>query len=62
MTETDWENYESGPYCRHWADPSDCEICLSGCANCGHSGLEHDFEDNGKCNECSDCPGWKDKT
>lgn len=33
-------NYESGPFCRHWADPSDCDII---CATCGHGCARHDF-------------------
>ena len=28
----DWDDYETGPFCRHWDHPSDCtEPCM-----CGH--------------------------
>ena len=55
------EDYQTGPFCRHWYDPADCPICAAGCANCGHSGIVHDFEAPGECFECDDCPGWQDK-
>ena len=40
-----WDDYESGPYCVHWDDPSDCE---EKCAICGgecrfHRGRDHEF-------------------
>lgn len=25
--ETDWSNYESGPFCPHWGTPGDCDEC-----------------------------------
>lgn len=30
---------DSGPFCRHWFDPSDCD---ERCARCGHTCAEHD--------------------
>lgn len=27
MAEGDWDNYDSGPYCKHWDDPGNCEQC-----------------------------------
>ena len=38
MPDDDWSDYESGPFCQHWSDPSSCEEL---CAKCGHSCLEH---------------------
>lgn len=32
LTDDEWADYESGPYCQHWQDPSDCDYV---CANCG---------------------------
>lgn len=44
---------DTGPFCRHWSDPSDCdEICV----NCGHGCTQHDIE-SGECMEC-DCTEW----
>ena len=41
---SDDEEYDSGPYCEHWADPHDCqEMC-----KCGHKCCEHDWLD-GEC-------------
>lgn len=60
--EADWENYESGPFCRHWASPpSDCE---KKCPTCGHPCWVHDDD---ACNamwldgvdDCA-CNGWKE--
>lgn len=31
--------YESGPFCRHYSDPSDCQET---CAHCGHRCKWHD--------------------
>jgi hypothetical protein len=54
-TDDAWDNYESGPFCRHWGDPSDCdELCLT----CNHRCVDHGFSDS-ECNEC-DCGGWKE--
>jgi hypothetical protein len=39
---TEWDEWDdvpdSGPYCRHWDDPSDCETT---CARCGHDCGDH---------------------
>lgn len=45
------EEYDSGPFCRHWSDPSDCD---EKCARCGHLCSAHSFDD---CSQC-DCPEW----
>lgn len=50
----DWADYESGPFCRHWSDPTDCEIV---CARCGHRCVNHPLDLDLGCHEC-DCPGW----
>jgi hypothetical protein len=53
---SDEGDYESGPFCRHWGDPSDCE---EKCATCGHRCPEHEFVAPGPCMEdnCS-CEAW----
>lgn len=44
----EWEDHDSGPFCSHWADPSDCdELC-----KCGHKCCEHSY---GSCN-VEGCP------
>lgn len=48
--EIDWSAYESGPFCRHWGDPADCDIV---CASCGHRCTRHRAEDGES--ECTDC-------
>lgn len=55
-----WEDYESGPFCRHWTDPSMCEVCMAGCAVCGHSGFDHAFGDPALCSVC-ECLGFEEK-
>ncbi len=52
--ENDWSEYETGPFCRHFSDPCDCEIR---CATCGHRCTEHYVGDPGECMEC-DCEEW----
>lgn len=47
------EDYDSGPFCRHWSDPADCEIV---CANCGHRCGQHE---DSECSECN-CEEWKE--
>lgn len=48
---------ESGPFCRHYHDPEDCDII---CMNCGHECCQHEY-DGIDCREddCK-CEGWKD--
>ncbi len=48
------EDYESGPFCRHWGDPADCD---EPCARCGHRCSDHPYD--GCCDEddCS-CPDF----
>lgn len=40
MTEddSDWSDYDSGPFCRHWSDPADCD---RECTTCKHPCSEH---------------------
>lgn len=54
-----WEDYETGPFCRHWGDPADCaEVC----ATCGHRCTNHEWEAPGECTvEGCECKEWKDK-
>lgn len=52
----DWSDYESGPFCRHWSEPSECE---EKCMKCGHSCQEHGSIDNEPCtHEGCSCEGW----
>lgn len=58
--EIDWDNYETGPFCRHYNDPSDCD---EPCARCGHKCSEHGggWDNNEPCEHdgCA-CPGFVD--
>lgn len=55
---TDWADYESGPFCRHWAEVGSCD---ESCASCGHSCNRHDIGDTTECNEWEcDCKEWVD--
>jgi len=58
IEDDDWTEYESGPFCRHWYDPSDCEIL---CATCGHRCCRHGYGDGCGCEEdgCA-CSDWKE--
>lgn len=49
----DWADYESGPYCRHWSDPTDCDEL---CDTCGHRCSEHStyIKVEGACEEFVD--------
>ena len=50
--------YDSGPFCRHWTDPLDCE---ERCTGCGHRCGNHDsLGDLTQCDEC-DCTEWQEK-
>lgn len=53
---SEWENYESGPYCQHWSDPWNCdELC-----KCGHYCREHG---DGSCNaDGCKCEEFEDPT
>ena len=45
--------YESGPFCMHWSDPSDCtEKCT-----CGHDCRDHHYGMD--CKWC-DCENFKE--
>lgn len=55
--ESDGGDWNSGPFCRHWCDPGDCDECAVLC-RCGHAMRAHealDGEEAGACDEC-DCP------
>ena len=53
-----WEDYESGPFCRHWGDPSDCD---NECATCHHYCYQHgQSEGDFACNEC-ECEKWAEE-
>lgn len=48
-------DYESGPFCRHFSDPADCE---KKCVGCGHECQDHNYSDgNYSCCLC-DCECW----
>ena len=52
----DWAEHESGPFCRHWDDPSDCQLrCI-----CGHLCRDHFVGNSTKCYEC-DCAEWREQ-
>lgn len=46
--------FESGPFCRHWSDPVDCEECRELCS-CGHEARDHGESDGDPCGERA-CP------
>ncbi len=52
-----WEEYESGPYCKHWMESWECEEI---CKTCGHQCGRHDafdsecYEDDCGCKEFID--------
>lgn len=62
-TEDAWEDYETGPFCRHYGDPADCALV---CAACGHECWQHpqverETDYRAGCTECScSCLGWKE--
>lgn len=50
-----WDDYETGPFCRHWGDPSDCDEV---CKTCGHGCTRHGANDGDwSCFDC-DCEKW----
>lgn len=52
--DADSGEYNSGPFCRHWGDPSDCD---EKCAACNHECHSH----RGECNveDCT-CLRWEE--
>ena len=56
-TETDWSEYESGPFCRHWSEASDCD---KKCAACGCPCIRHGVGNDKRCDEC-DCKEWTER-
>lgn len=56
--EDDDGEVNSGPFCRHWGDPVDCDIR---CADCGHECHEHnELDDGNNCRSCN-CLDWKEE-
>ena len=55
---SDWADYDSGPFCRHWGDPSDCE---EKCGSCGHGCAWHWYDGNACHNLFCICTSWIDK-
>lgn len=55
----DYSTYDSGPFCRHWIDPSGCDQL---CATCGHRCVMHNLGDGESgCEEDGcECLVWKD--
>lgn len=54
----DWSDYESGPFCRHYGEPSECE---EKCAICGHTCREHgSIADDCTVEGCT-CTGWEEQ-
>lgn len=52
----DSEEYGTGPFCRHWLDPSDCYV---NCANCGHGCSRHSYEQPTECTDIGcNCVMW----
>lgn len=52
--DSSWEGYESGPFCRHWSDPADCDTLCK----CGHQCCQHSAYTDA-CAEC-DCEEFCD--
>ena len=55
--ERELDEYDSGPFCRHYGDPSDCDEV---CDNCGCRCTRHGFAEPGACMDC-DCKEWRAK-
>ncbi len=55
--ERDWGEYNSGPFCRHWHDPCDCDMICE----CGHECFRHGEYVSEACNvEGCPCEQWLD--
>ncbi len=52
MSETDWENYDSGPFCRHYYAAGECPMS---CARCGHRCEDHEWSEPTKCDRNCAC-------
>ncbi len=49
------KDFDTGPFCRHFHDPSDCEKrCTCGCA-C----KRHGYGDDSECMDCG-CMKWEE--
>jgi hypothetical protein len=56
--DVDWSDYESGPFCQHWGDPSDCD---NECQRCKHKCSEHSMTGEFLCRvEGCECEGFTD--
>jgi hypothetical protein len=56
VSDDDWSDYESGPFCRHWSDPS---YCAHECARCGHECNAHNGYLDDRCDvRGCDCEAW----
>jgi hypothetical protein len=51
------ETYDTGPFCRHWSDPVDCDI---ECGVCGHRCYKHDIEEDVCFVPDCTCPAWEE--
>jgi hypothetical protein len=51
----EWGDFDTGPFCQHWSDPSDCdELCV-----CGHKCHNHWMGDYCRVDDCN-CEKFKD--
>lgn len=50
-----WEDYESGPLCRHWSDFSECDLV---CLACNHGCQQHYEDENPGCTCCRGMTFW----
>ncbi len=52
--------YNSGPFCQHWSDPSDCDdLCVCGHKCCQHYGNEECTVEEGFPAQCP-CQEFRD--
>lgn len=56
VEDTEEIEWETGPFCRHWSDPSDCDALCK----CGHKCCEHSIWEDYECKEC-DCQRFVDE-
>lgn len=50
----EWSDYDSGPFCPHWSDPSECD---EKCSVCDHECKDHFGGDECRVEGC-DCEGF----
>lgn len=52
----EWDDYESGPFCKHWDNVGACdELC-----KCGHRCGAHDHWDGGCYEDGCECKAFED--